>query len=68
MLTSLTLLAVQEAGLRGSLPSEVALLSRLAELDLNQNSLTGTIPELLPLSNLDILSLRDNRFHGKTGL
>ena len=51
--------------LAGTIPAELANLSRLARLNLGRNSLTGTIPpELANLSRLTGLSLNNNSLTG----
>lgn len=53
------------AGLKGSLPPELAGLDGLVELRLGDNRLTGPIPaELGSLSRLTVLALDDNRLQG----
>jgi Leucine-rich repeat (LRR) protein len=50
-------------GLMGSLPAEVALLQHdCRSLDLSDNSIAGTIPDLSPLQNLQRLYLGSNQF------
>ena len=51
--------------LRGHLPRELGLLSKLERLDLRNNALTGEIPA--ELGNLTNLKYIDLRFNGLTG-
>jgi hypothetical protein len=60
-----TNLKLDGAGLLGSIPPELALLTGLTELNLSQNNMGGTLPtELGALTKLRRLNLRDNRLTG----
>lgn len=48
----------------GTLPSELFTLTNLRQLDLNNNTLTGTIDGIENLTNLQFLQLHQNRFTG----
>ncbi|XP_015879646.2 MDIS1-interacting receptor like kinase 2 [Ziziphus jujuba] len=62
---NLVSLNVDGAGLIGSIPPEIATLSKLTYLDLSGNYLTGSIPpEIRELGNLTHLDLSDNELHG----
>jgi Leucine-rich repeat (LRR) protein len=68
-LTSLKTLQISNSRqLTGSLPSELALLSRLDYLSLYSNRLTGSIPELGSLFQLNYLYLYENRLTGSIPL
>jgi Leucine-rich repeat (LRR) protein len=45
---------------QGTLPSELALLTKLTYLDLSSNLITGRLPDLTPLTALTSLLLGDN--------
>lgn len=51
-------------GLAGSIPSSLGNLSTLHILELDSNSLTGTLPDNLCHGNIDVLQLRRNRLTG----
>jgi len=54
-----------EEGLRGSIPTEVGMLSQLTTLRLNSNDITGSIPtEVGMLSQLIVLQLQENEISG----
>ena len=58
-------LNIREAGLNGSLPAELGLLSNLTYLNLRNNGLAGPIPsELGDLTNLRYLGLNNNELSG----
>lgn len=50
--------------LTGEIPSEIAEFTSLVELQLNNNSLTGYIPDLSALSKLTVLHLENNKLKG----
>ena len=50
--------------LRGTLPADLGTLSHLITLDLSDNQLSGTIPDLSALIGLMTLNLRDNQLSG----
>ncbi|KAI8472451.1 MAG: hypothetical protein J3K34DRAFT_519781 [Monoraphidium minutum] len=54
------------AGITGPIPASIASLTKLRELDLQINSLTGTIPPNLcgPASPIRVLNVRGNRLRG----
>ena len=59
-------LNLQEFGLSGEIPSELAALSKLEFLNLERNELSGRIPEeLANLSDLKLLYLSDNQLTGE---
>lgn len=55
------------AGIIGPIPQSLGNLTHLVELDLQTNSLTGSIPEALCSNNpmLNVLNLRSNRLTGQ---
>ncbi|XP_042990219.1 probable leucine-rich repeat receptor-like protein kinase At1g35710 [Carya illinoinensis] len=65
-LTNLTFLVLVGAGLRGSIPPEIGILSKLTYLDLSYNNLTGEFPDhsLRNLTRLDLLDISKNRISG----
>ena len=50
--------------LRGTLPADLGTLSNLITLDVSDNQLSGTIPDLSALIGLMTLNLRDNQLSG----
>ena len=59
-------LELPENELHGTIPPELAHLTRLVELNLGRNWLRGTVPpELGNLSQLELLYLHDNQLDGK---
>jgi Leucine-rich repeat (LRR) protein len=51
--------------LKGSLPREIGLLTRLLSLDLQSNEISGTMPsEIGQLSNLELLLMTGNQLSG----
>lgn len=50
--------------LTGEIPSEIAKLTSLVELQLSNNSLTGHIPDFSALSKLIVLHLENNKLKG----
>ncbi|KAK4357196.1 hypothetical protein RND71_022806 [Anisodus tanguticus] len=52
-------------GLSGSLSPSIARLTALSAIWLANNNLTGSIPDLSSLSNLEILHLEDNQLSGE---
>ncbi|XP_016486744.1 putative LRR receptor-like serine/threonine-protein kinase At1g67720 [Nicotiana tabacum] len=52
-------------GLLGSISPSISRLTALSGLWLGNNSLTGSIPDLSSLSNLEILHLEDNQLSGE---
>ncbi|KAI9196172.1 hypothetical protein LWI28_021632 [Acer negundo] len=59
--TSLMILGISSNYIQGEIPGHAyANLTKLVDLDMKQNSFTGSIP----LQNLRELSLEDNRFRG----
>lgn len=61
---AMTKLDLSSRGLKGSLPAEVRLLSRLEVLDLSNNYFTGLPAEVGQLKELRQLDLSDNKFTG----
>ena len=60
-----TRLILRERQLSGTIPPELGVLSRLAQLDFHGNRLSGPIPpELGHLSNLEALQLHNNELSG----
>lgn len=60
-----TRLILSERQLSGTIPPELGVLSRLAQLDFHGNRLSGPIPpELAHLSNLEALQLHNNELSG----
>ena len=60
-----TRLILSERQLSGTIPPELGVLSRLAQLDFHGNRLSGPIPpELGHLSNLEALQLHNNELSG----
>nr|XP_048327315.1 probable leucine-rich repeat receptor-like protein kinase At1g35710 [Ziziphus jujuba var. spinosa] len=58
-------LQVIEAGLVGSIPTEIGRLSKLTYLDLSFNNLTGQLPlSLGNLSQLEVFYLSNNKING----
>ena len=60
-----TYLALWENNLRGTLPAELGNLDQLTELPLQDNYLTGSIPDLGGLTNLTLLRMWNNQLTGK---
>ncbi|KAL6190272.1 hypothetical protein ACLB2K_036670 [Fragaria x ananassa] len=52
-------------GLKGFISDQINLLSDLLSLDLSDNQLTGSIPESLTSSNLQLVLLNDNLLDGR---
>ena len=57
-------MALDDQGLSGTIPASIASLVELEDLDLNQNSISGTIPDLSNLVNLDMLKIDTNKISG----
>ncbi|GBG33391.1 Leucine-rich repeat receptor-like protein kinase PEPR1 [Hondaea fermentalgiana] len=65
-LPELTHVDLSEAGLLGTLPSQVSALSALTYLDMSGNKLSGSIPTSLgTLENLEYIDLNDNQLTGE---
>ena len=59
-------LVLENLGLTGPIPTDIASLTKLEELDLSGNDLTGPIPrELDELANLKVLDLSHNDLSGR---
>jgi Leucine-rich repeat (LRR) protein len=52
-------------GLVGTLPPELTLLTKLQELSLDSNSLSGVVPNLDKVKELKLLSLNSNNYSSK---
>ncbi|KAG2698702.1 hypothetical protein I3760_07G162000 [Carya illinoinensis] len=64
-LTNLTHLVLVGAGLRGSIPPEIGILSKLKYLDLSYNYFTGEFPSSLTnLAQLEWLDISSNQITG----
>ena len=62
---NLDVLVLYNCALNGSIPQQIGTLTRLRELDLGFNNLTGELPlSLANLSQLEYLALSNNRLHG----
>ena len=59
-----TYLALWNNNLRGTLPAELGNLDQLTELPLQDNHLTGSIPDLGRLTNLTLLRMWNNQLTG----
>ena len=59
-----TYLALWNNNLRGTLPAELGNLDQLTELPLQDNHLTGSIPDLGRLTNLTLLRMWNNQLSG----
>eukprot|EP00977_Amphora_coffeiformis_P011385 scaffold2753_cov154-Amphora_coffeaeformis.AAC.8 len=63
--SELLILHLEQNGLRGTLPAEVALLENLVELRIVGNQIIGSVPpQWSRLINLKVLELRDNMLAG----
>ena len=60
-----TYLALWDNNLRGTLPAELGNLDQLTELPLQDNYLTGSIPDLGRLTNLTLLRMWNNQLTGR---
>ena len=60
-----TYLALWSNNLRGTLPAELGNLDQLTELPLQDNHLTGSIPDLGRLSQLELLRMGNNQLSGE---
>ena len=60
-----TYLALWGNNLRGTLPAELGNLDQLTELPLQDNHLTGSIPDLGRLTNLTLLRMWNNQLTGE---
>ena len=60
-----TYLALWENNLRGELPAELGNLDQLTELPLQDNHLSGSIPDLGRLTNLTLLRMWNNQLSGE---
>ena len=61
---NVTELALSSNNLSGPLPAALGSLTSLTTLDLSDNQLSGTIPDLSSLTSLTTLNLRDNQLSG----
>ena len=62
---SLAALGVSNSGLKGLLPDELLLLSRLEEIDVSENFISGEVPSGLRLfENLTMFSASNNQLSG----
>ena len=59
-----TRLDLPNTGLDGAIPAELGSLSMLTELNLHSNQLTGPIPDLTRLTELEELYLQNNKLTG----
>ncbi len=57
-------LEIREAGLTGTIPNTITALTNLENILLNDNRLTGPIPELCGFYKLRLLYLRRNDLSG----
>ncbi|CAN0870407.1 Receptor-like kinase TMK3, partial [Linum grandiflorum] len=57
-----TRIKISDKGIAGSLPPELANLTSLATLEVDDNQLTGPIPDLSGMSSLRYVNLMSNRF------
>ncbi|KAK9167739.1 hypothetical protein Scep_002930 [Stephania cephalantha] len=64
VLKSLTSLFLPTNSISGALPNQIISCSKLRVLNLTGNNLTGSVPDLSPLTNLEILDLSFNYFSG----
>ena len=60
-----TYLALWDNNLRGTLPAELGDLDQMTELPLQDNHLTGSIPDLGRLTNLTVLRMWNNELTGE---
>jgi hypothetical protein len=61
----ITSIILRENGLRGSIPSEISLISSLMSLDLSSNKITSTLPESIgSLNRISNLNLSSNKLTG----
>ncbi len=61
---NVTELALPDNNLSGPLPAELGSLTSLTTLDLSDNQLSGTIPDLSSLTSLTTLNFGDNQLSG----
>ncbi|CAN4097976.1 unnamed protein product [Withania somnifera] len=64
-LKSLTSLVLPSNSLSGKLPSELTNSTSLKVLNVTENNMNGTIPDLSKLTNLEVLDLSINYFSGE---
>jgi hypothetical protein len=58
-------MGLNNSGLEGTIPSEIALLTKLKQLNLMDNMMLGSLPEsIFNLSALEMLILENNQFNG----
>ncbi|EXB82442.1 putative LRR receptor-like serine/threonine-protein kinase [Morus notabilis] len=60
----ITIINLSAKNVKGGIPSELNNMEELAELWLDGNSLTGTLPDMANLINLKILHLENNKLTG----
>ncbi|XP_004250411.2 receptor protein-tyrosine kinase CEPR2 [Solanum lycopersicum] len=65
VLQSLTSLVLPSNQLSGNLPSELADCANLKVLNVTDNNMNGTIPDLSRLAKLEVLDLSNNCFSGQ---
>ncbi len=61
-LTKLRSLYLSNCGLKGSIPLGIANITPLEKIELHNNNLEGEIPDLTSLSNLNALSVKENKY------
>ncbi|KAB2041880.1 hypothetical protein ES319_D02G178400v1 [Gossypium barbadense] len=64
----ITKIALSGRNLKGQIPSEINHMEELTELWLDFNSLTGPLPDMSNLINLEILHLENNKLSGSLPL
>ncbi|XP_039139905.1 receptor-like protein kinase 7 [Dioscorea cayenensis subsp. rotundata] len=64
-LPSLSKLALGSNNLTGDVTADIRNCTKLQHLDLGFNMLTGTVPDLSPLTGLRVLDITMNRFSGQ---
>ncbi|KAK0585494.1 hypothetical protein LWI29_029421 [Acer saccharum] len=62
---SITVIHLSSKNLKGDIPSDLTKLSKLVELWLDGNSLTGSIPDFSICPDLKIIHLENNRLTGE---
>ena len=64
-LTNLKNLEIYDNELSGTLPSSFKMLRQMKRIDMLNNTIEGTLDWILDMPEIEVLNVRDNKFHGR---